>query len=185
MAILRLPFRLATVLALSAILVLGACSSGNVAGQLGHVPDEERLGQEMGGAVGAEGRAAGAAGAREAVHDTREHLAEVRRDLRADPDGAAGPAVDEALAAVDEALAVAHAALDASDAIASGGLVSFASVQATVDPLVTRLDEAKAKVDTALGTVSSTHDITLHRIVAMFRNPRVALHLNNWVLGTG
>ena len=143
MAIPCLPFRSAPVLALGAILLLGACRSGDVVGQLDHALDEERLGEETGGAVGA-------AEAREAVHGTREHLAEIRRDLRAHPDGAAGPGVDEALAAVDDALMVAHAALDASDAIASGGLISFASMQAAVDPLVTRLDEAKGKVDSAL-----------------------------------
>ena len=146
------------VFALGAALLLGACGGGSVGGQLAHL-GAERDPPPLRSAE-AEGRVADAAEIREAVDGTQRRLAEVRRDLQADSD--AGTVADEALAAVDEALLVADAALVASDAIASGGLISFASVQATVDPLVTKLDEAKREVDSALGAVDSTTRPTLH-----------------------
>ena len=87
--------------------------------------------------------------ARRAVGDARTNLQEARQELDLLSDGEAKAAASGALAAVDTALGLTIEALAASPA-ASGGVVSPANTRMTLDRAQTVLDDAQARLKTAL-----------------------------------
>ena len=101
--------------------------------------------------------------ARRAVAGAQDNLAEVRMVLETQPDSPAKAVTDEALDAVGQALVAVDEALNASGTMASAGLIAFADMHTSLDRAQAALDDAQAKLRTAL---AADPDPTLRNLLS-------------------
>ena len=101
--------------------------------------------------------------ARRAVASAQDNLAEVRMVLETQPDSPAKAVTDEALDAVGQALVAVDEALNASGTMASAGLIAFADMHTSLDRAQAAVDDAQAKLRTAL---AADPDPTLRNLLS-------------------